>query len=211
MMRLRSSALQGWPRWWASVIAIATVCLAVLPRVLRASDKSVPFVPAGLEVPAGHKLFLVGHAVGTQNFLCQRSPEGEIAWAAVGPQATLFNVRDGQVITHFLSLNPEDGVARATWQHSRDTSAAWAKMIETSSDPDFVAAGAIPWLLLEKVGTAPGPKGGDRLTETTHIQRINTTGGRTPETGCADDADLTKREFVAYTADYYFYRADRRR
>jgi len=69
-----------------------------------------------------------------------------------GPQATLFNEHGQQVITHFLSPNPDEaGTARATWQHSRDTSAVWARAIASSSDPAFVAPGAIPWLLLELV------------------------------------------------------------
>ena len=40
-------------------------------------------------------------------------------WVFVGPQATLFNDDDRQIMTHFLSPNPEEGdTARATWQHS---------------------------------------------------------------------------------------------
>ena len=57
---------------------------------------------------------------------------------------------------------------RATWQDSRNTSAVWAKAIESSSEPDFVEPGAIPWLLLEVVGSEPepdlgGPAHGDHL------------------------------------------------
>ena len=50
---------------------------------------------------------------------------------------------------------------RATWQDSRDTSAVWAKAIQTSSDPNFVKPGAIPWLLLEVVGLEHGPTWGE--------------------------------------------------
>ena len=65
---------------------------------------------------------------------------------------------------------------------------------------------AIPWLLLRTVSTTPGPDGGDRLTHTTYIQRVNTTGGLAPASGC-DAAALGAASNVPYTADYYFYKA----
>jgi hypothetical protein len=124
-----------------------------------------------------------------------------------GPQATLFKDNDQQIITHFLSPNPvEGGALRATWQHSRDTSAVWARAIRTSSDPEFVAPGAIPWLLLEFVGTQEGPTGGQKLTVTTFIHRVNTAGGIAPATGCAVSTDIGSRVFVPYEADYFFYK-----
>jgi Protein of unknown function (DUF3455) len=120
----------------------------------------------------------------------------------------LFNDKDRQIITHFLSPNPdESGMARATWQHSRDTSTVWAMAIASSSDLNFVESGAIPWLLLQVVGAEPGPTGGDKLTGTTFIQRLNTSGGIAPSTGCAQSTDVGKKAFVPYTADYFFYKA----
>ena len=77
----------------------------------------------------------------------------------------------------------------------------------SSSDPAFVAPGAIPWLLLQVVGAQDGPTGGDKLSETTFIQRLNTSGGIAPSTGCAMATDVGKRAFVPYTADYFFYKA----
>jgi hypothetical protein len=75
-------------------------------------------VPAGLEVPAGNRAFREGDAIGTQDYICL--PSG---WTIFGPQATLFNERDKQIITHFLSPNPfENGTPRVTWQDSEDTS-----------------------------------------------------------------------------------------
>jgi hypothetical protein len=125
-----------------------------------------------------------------------------------GPQATLFNDDARQIITHFLSPNPDEGgTARATWQHSRDTSAVWAQRIAFSSDPDFVEPGAIPWFLLQVVGAERGPTGGQRLAETTYIQRVYTTGGLEPSTGCAQAEDVGQRALVPYTADYLFYKA----
>jgi hypothetical protein len=196
--------------WTTFMAVLVSACLVLQPQWLYANDITSPPVPTNLEVLAGNKPFLLGHATGTQNYICL--PEGTgFAWVFVGPQATLFNDNETQIITHFLSPNPdEDGVARATWQHSRDTSTVWAKMIEFSSDPDFVEPGAIPWLLLHVVGADVGPIGGHRLTETTYIQRVHTSGGVVPTTGCAQASDVRMRAFVPYTADYVFYKAPRR-
>ena len=176
--------------------------------IAQAGDITPPAVPAALEVTDGSRPYLVAHAVGTQNQVCLPRASGPgLAWTFFGPQATLFDDASGQLITHFLSANPsEGGTARPVWQHSRDSGAVWAQAIASSSDPDFVAPGAIPWLLLRVVGAEGGPTGGDRVTETTFIQRVNTSGGVTPAGDCpAVGAKL----FVPYTADYVFYRARR--
>jgi len=121
-----------------------------------------PPVPSNLVVDAGHTAYLLAHARGTQNYVCV--PNGTAySWTLYGPQATLFDDNYIQQITHFLSANPdENGVLRATWQHSSDTSSAWAAAIpgRSSIDPAYVAPGAIPWLLLEAKGARLGPTGG---------------------------------------------------
>jgi hypothetical protein len=164
-------------------------------------------VPSNIQVPAGNKAFLEGHAVGTQDYICLPSGSG-FAWTFFGPQATLFKDNTKQIITHFLSPNPdESGTPRATWQHSQDTSTVWAAATASSSDPNFVAAGAIPWLRLQVVGDQSWPTGGDKLSKTTFIQRLNTSGGVAPLTGCALATDVGAKALVPYTADYFFYKA----
>jgi hypothetical protein len=124
------------------VLAVAFTVSLLQP--VYAADIVPPPVPPNLQVPAGNKAFREGHAVGTQNYICLPS-DSSVAWTFFGPQATLFNDKDRQIITHFLSPNPdESGMARATWQHSRDTSTVWAMAIASSSDPNFVESGAIP-------------------------------------------------------------------
>jgi hypothetical protein len=81
-----------------------------------------------------------------------------------------------------------------------DTSAVWANPIANSADA--AEHGAIPWLLLQVVGSQKGPAGGSALSETTYIQRVNTTGGIMPTGACTVGA----RSFVPYTADYVFFR-----
>ena len=192
----------------ACAIALAVAFAASRQQPTRAAEAPPPPVPAAIEVPAGNKLFLVGHATGTQNYVCLPSGTG-VKYTLFTPQATLFS--DGkQATTHFFSPNPaEGGTIRATWQHSRDTSTVWAQVEpgHMSSDPAYVAPGAIPWLLLTKAGTQAGPDGGDMLTATTYIQRLNTTGGVAPATGCSSSTDIGNKAFVPYTADYYFYKA----
>jgi len=197
-------ALRGTRRIaWGTALAVAlTVALAQPAHAKRVTP---PPVPGELEVDAGSKAFLVGHASGTQNYVCLPLGNG-YAWNLFTPEATLFNHHGKQLTTHFFSPNPvENGIVRAAWQHSRDTSSVWGQVVAFSSNADFVAPGAIPWLLIKVVGTEPGPTGGDAMGRTTQIQRLNTTGGVAPSTGCAASTDVGSRVFVPYTADYYFY------
>ena len=175
---------------------------------------TVPPVPSDLQPDAGNVAFLEGHATGTQNYVCLPSPSG-FAWTFFAPQATLFqNIRwfprdiKQQIVTHFLSPNPsENGLSRVTWQSSFDTSAVWAKIKTPSTDPAFVAAGAIPWLLLDVVGAQRGPTEGALLTPALQIHRINTHGGVAPSAGCSESANVGATALVPYTADYFFYKA----
>ena len=190
----------------AGVAAAAFTVLSLQPA--HADTVTPPPVPTNIEVPAGNEAFLVGYAVGTQNYICLPSGSS-FAWRLFTPQATLFSDNDKQVITHFFSPNPSEGdTIRATWQDSRDTSTVWARAVPNgaSTDPAFVAPGAIPWLLLGEVGTRDGPKGGDTLTATTYIQRLNTSGGVAPSTGCASSTDVGNQAYVPYAADYFFYK-----
>jgi Protein of unknown function (DUF3455) len=190
----------------ACATALAVAFMVSLPQPTHADHVTPPPVPPNIQVPAGNKAFLEGHAVGTQDYICLPSGS-DFAWTFFGPQATLFNDDDKQVvITHFLSPNPfEGGTPRATWQHSQDTSTVWAKAIASYSNPGFVARGDIPLVLLQVVGAQP--TGGVTLSGTTFIQRLNTSGGAAPSTDCASSADVGKQAFVPYTADYFFYKA----
>ena len=187
------------------LIACATA-LAVAFRVSLPQPAHADPVPDNIQVAAGNTAFLEGHAVGTQNYICLPSGAG-FAWTFFGPQAALFDDDDEQVITHFLSPNPDEGdTPRATWQHSQDTSTVWAMAIASYSTPGFNARGDIPWLLLQVVGAQDGPTSGHTLTVTTFIQRLNTSGGVAPSTGCTRSTDVGKRALVPYTADYFFYK-----
>ena len=185
-----------------------------------------PPVPANIRIDAANKAFLVGHALGTQNYSClpagvDAAGNPRFAWTLFTPQATLFAHNSKEITTHYFSANPyepspgpfSDGPIRATWQHSKDTSTVWGKVVpgDSSSDAAYVAPGAIPWLRVTVVGAEHGPTGGDTLSSTTYIQRVNTSGGVAPPTGCASSSDVGKQAFVPYAADYYFYEKAKRR
>lgn len=189
----------------ATSLGVAAIAfwLALAPA---ASATAPPPVPDSLRPDAGTVAFLVGHAVGTQDYVCLPSGLG-FAWSLVTPQATLFDDAGRQIVTHFASPNPiEDGLIRPSWQHSRDSSSVWVRLVAQSSDPAYVAPGALPWFLLQVVGASDGPTGGKALSATTQIQRVATAGGVAPATGCTDATHVGTRAFVPYAADYFFYR-----
>jgi len=200
--------------------AVAVAFTVLLPQPGHADNVTPPPVPANIQVSAGNKAFLVGHAVGTQNYICRPSSTSisGVAFTLFTPRATLFTDNNKEVTTHFFSPNPFEsnadptvvaaGMIRAAWQHSHDTSTVWGevKLGHSSSDSAFVATGAIPWLLITVVGAQDGPTGSGKLMGTTFIQRLNTSGGVAPPIGCASLSDLGNKAFVPYTADYFFYR-----
>jgi Protein of unknown function (DUF3455) len=190
----------------ACITVLGTVFTLAVPAAAHAQVVTPP-VPAGLEVPAGNVPFLLGRGVGTQNYECQPANTiGQVAWILFTPQATLFSDSGEQLTTHFFSPNPDEAgvLGRVAWQDSQDTSTVWARAIAIVDDP--TGSGAIPWVKLEAVGKRPGPTGGNTLTVTTFIQRLNTVGGSAPPTGCDLPTDIGRKAFVPYTADYFFYR-----
>jgi hypothetical protein len=207
-------SLAGMVLAWVASAAF----LAWSAQPAYADNITPPAVPANLEVPAGHKVFLVGHAVGTQNYICLPTATG-VGFALFTPQATLYGDNGKQVTTHFFGPNPFEAntnpkvlgehMIRAAWQDSKDTSTVWG-MVQpghSSTDPAYVEPGAIAWLLVTIVGAQDGPNGGDRLSGATYIQRLNTHGGAAPSTGCASPGDLGNQAHVPYTTDYYFYKS----
>src|SRR5882672_3560870 len=198
--------------------AFGTVTHAAAQRV------TPPPTPTAITPPEGNTAFLLGHAVGTQGYVCLPKGTGA-SWTVNGarPEATLFGSffgRDVQIITHFLSpdTNPNQFAPNPvpfgspTWQSSLDSSRVWGQTthsIAAGSDPSCPNAGSIACLLLQVIGSEQGPAGGKLLTKTTFIQRLNTNGGSAPATGCLVTADVGNQALVPYTADYFFSRAER--
>ena len=174
----------------ARTLTAALAMLALMPGLAHAAKPSPPNVPTTIQVPAGNVPFLMGHATGMQNYACQQSSTG-YAWTLVAPSATLVDDKGSQIMTHF---------GGPTWQ-AKDGSKVVGARVDGTPSP----TGAIPWLLLRATSTPAGSDGGDRLMGTTFIQRVNTTGGVAPTSGCGA-GNVGAPLSVPYTSDYYFYR-----
>jgi hypothetical protein len=178
------------------IAAVVTVAAAGgLVQSAQAAAPHEPVVPKAIKVPAGNKLFLVGHAVGVQIYSCSGSSSG-FGWTFVAPRADLFNDRGKLIVTHF---------GGPTWQ-SRDGS----KVVGAVAESVTVDRKAIPWLLLSAASTAPGREG-DQLAHTTYIQRIATKDGLAPSAADCNKETLGSRFESAYTADYHFYKRSHHR
>jgi hypothetical protein len=224
--RWGGTATQNILRGILAALAALAVCGMAYSRAKAQDNKEEvrsPITPAVITPPAGNSAFLVGHAVGTQGYVCLPTGTGA-SWTVNGarPEATLFTRIFGeavQIITHFLSPNTNpNGFAptpipfgNVTWQSSHDSSKVWGQPIHAitaGSDPSCPNAGSITCLLLQVIGSEQGPDGGKLLTKTTFIQRLNTNGGSAPATGCVVPGDVGKQALVPYTADYFFFRAE---
>ena len=208
------------------VAALALGCtFGVVPHA-AAQTVTPPATPTAITPPEGNSAFLVGHAFGSQGYVCLPASAGGTSWTInpARPEATLFTDIFGQpfqIITHFLSIdaNPNENAPKpvsvggnATWQSSLDTSRVWAVVftklgggsIVAGTDPSCPYSGSIPCLLLQSIGNQKGPTGGRLLADVTFVQRLNTRGGAAPTTACT----VGQTQLVPYTADYYFYHAD---
>ena len=197
-----------WVRLVACIGALGTAFTIALPHVAHAQSLTPPSVPDRLQPPEGNEVFLIGHAFGTQDYVCAASGAG-VAFVLTTPEAVLFDNPSRRVVNHFFSPNPvEGGTIRATWQSTRDSSVFWGSATQTATsltDPDFVAPDAIAWLLLGRVGVLDGVGGGNTLSVATFVQRVNTVGGLAPSTGCTSQGDIGRTAFVPYEADYVFF------
>ena len=184
---------------------------------------TAPATAAAIIPPPGNSVFLMGHAVGTQGYVCLPTSTGA-SWTIYGsrPEATLFSTTAGhdvQIISHFLSpdSSPNEFAPKpvpfgsATWQSSVDSSKVWAQSLHSiaaGSDASCPNTGAISCLLLQSTGSEAGPAGGKIMTGTSFIRRLNTQGGSARATGCPAATDVGKLALVPYTADYHIFRAD---
>lgn len=206
---------------FAAVLMLA--CTVATATGATAQSVTPPPTPTEITPPAGNSPFLVGHAQGSQGYVCLPTSNGGTSWTVnpARPEATLFSDvfgQDFQIITHFASFdtnpnqfapNPLPLGGNATWQSSFDSSKVWA--VATGNIPagsDLAScpnSGSIACLLLQSIGNQKGPTGGRLLNNVTFIQRLNTNGGSAPTSACT----VGQTQLQPYTADYYFFRADK--
>ncbi len=143
--------------------------------------------PASLAPAADQDLLFTLDATGTQNYTCTAS-----GWSFVGPDADLYLPHEVEAIVghHFA------GATGPTWEYEDGSSVIGKKAAGKTVDPS-----AIPWLLLVAIGHDDVD---GRMTDVTSVQRLSTSGGNAPATGC-DVNHIGATVDVPYTATYYFY------
>jgi tetratricopeptide (TPR) repeat protein len=124
---------------------------------------------------------LHARASGDQIYTCDGSE-----WALSGPDAKLFDEAGNQVGSHF---------AGPTWQWMDGSQVKGKPVANITLDAE-----SIPWLLL----TATDHAGDGAMKNVSSIQRLRTSGGKAPASGCGA-AHKEEKTRVHYTADYYFY------
>jgi len=168
-----------------------TLCFAALSLVACAEDPTpltAPNVPPELQVSDSEQVAFMAHGKGDQIYVCVNNANGEqFGWTLRAPEAKLTDNAGKEVGQHYIG---------PTWKWA-DGSHTKGKVITSSRSPDPTA---ISWLLLASFDHSDE----GTLSHITSIQRINTKGGRAPNTGC-DGSHLNTEVRVPYSADYYFY------
>jgi hypothetical protein len=145
-------------------------------------------VPAALDPPAQATLALAFAATGTQDYVCSAGKDRAApSWTLEGPHA-LLTVGHEVLGIHY---------AGPIWQALDGSLVKGAKLAAADAPKPKSAA----WLLMSAT-----PSGEGAFGAITHIQRLETSGGAAPATGC-DAAHVGAKVLVPYKTNYYFYRA----
>jgi hypothetical protein len=166
-------------------LVAATAVLSLVAQVALAGPPSPTGVPDQIQPGDGNKVFLIGQGVGVQIYTCNGS-----VWSSAVPRADLFDDNGKLIIKHF---------AGPSWQ-AADGSKAVGTVVDKVT-PDLTA---IPWVLLS-AKTTPGADG-DRLVDTTFIQRLDTVGGLQPPAADCNAATAGTVVESPYTAEYVFWK-----
>lgn len=183
-MRITSSLL--------ALAAVASLSACAGMNTMHAAPFSQADLPAAVQVPAGHKVFLETAAAGDITYECRAKKDMPTAfeWVFVGPDAGLRDRASGQRLGRYFG-------PPATWAHLDGSSVTGTQLAVAPA-----AAGSIP-LQLVKANPAMGQ---GAFSGTSHIQRVNTQGGVAPAAVCAA-ANAGQKVVVRYSADYIFWRA----
>ncbi|MEZ5645676.1 MAG: DUF3455 domain-containing protein [Burkholderiaceae bacterium] len=151
---------------------------------------SQSMLPAGMQVPAGHRVAMETVGVGQITYECRvrQDAAGQFAWAFAGPDARLLD-RSGRQVGRYYG-------PPATWE-AADGSRVTGKQLAVSPG----GAGNIP---LQFVQADPA-MGSGAMQGVSYIQRVATQGGVAPAKPC-DAARAGSKEVVRYQADYIFWK-----
>jgi Protein of unknown function (DUF3455) len=143
-------------------------------------------VPEAINPPAEATLEFALPATGVQRYECTAKPGEAPSWQPEGPHAVL-NAGSKLAAIHF---------GGPSWQ-AVDGSLLKGARLTSAEAPDKSAS---PWLLLSGTATGEGV-----FSQVTHIQRVETVGGKAPQTGC-DAEHIGSKTLSPYKASYFFYR-----
>jgi uncharacterized protein DUF3455 len=169
------------------VNAAVAASLLALPAVAAVSEPSglSPRLRASVDEEAA--FMLTGR--GEQLFECKprATDPNAYAWAFAAPSVTLYD--GARSVGRLTSTN--------VWEATNDRTSISGTVRATQPGGD----NNLPWALFRAM-----PSGDTGLfSGVTSVQRVNTSGGIAPATGC--DATHTGTEVRApFTADYYFYK-----
>jgi hypothetical protein len=166
------------------LIVAACACLAFSSSLDTATDRELARlnVPDKLAPKGKHALFMV-RGEGVQIYSAD-DKDGKLAWVFKSPRADLLDYVTGEKVgTH---------AAGPVWIDNDGGKLKGTKV----DDADAPNADAVPWLLLD----AKAENGG-RFAHVTHVQRVDTWGGKAPATPPAKAGETRE---VRYEATYVF-------
>ncbi|WNZ22192.1 DUF3455 domain-containing protein [Leptolyngbya sp. NK1-12] len=160
-----------------------------IAQAVSPSASSLALLPSEIQAPADQQLLLTVRAEGDQIYTCQAKADvpNQFEWTLKAPEALLYDERGQEVGHHYggPSWEMKDG----------------SKIVgQLQSKVDAPEASAIPWLLLQ----VKSHEGDGVLSQVNWIQRVNTVGGKAPQTGC-NLMHQNQEIRVNYAADYYFF------
>lgn len=169
------------------LVLVATLPLAISRPADDAVQKELARlnIPAKL-VPAGKQPLFLARADGTQTYTAEEK-EGKLQWSAASiPDATLWDFQSAaKVGTH--SKGP-------TWVDN-DGSKLIGDPLTIVKEPS-ANADAVAWLLVTVKSDGKG-----RLAKVSHVQRVDTWGGKAP---AAPPTKAGETQSVHYQATYVF-------
>lgn len=134
-------------------------------------------------MPKDRQALFMARGEGVQIYVGE-AKAGKLEWALQAPEAALLDYQTGE------KFGVHSG--GPTWIDS-DGGKLTGKRVEAAEAPN---AHAVEWLLLEVKA-----EGGGRFSKVTHVQRVDTWGGRPPAVAPAKAGDKT---VVRYEATYVF-------
>jgi len=170
-----------------TIVGLAFPTVSVTNAAENNNGPELPAQCSSIQAPEGNQLAFHVYARGVQVYKWNGA-----SWDFVAPVASLFAENNffGEVGTHYMGPK---------WESKSGSKVEARRVLGTGCTPDPTA---IAWLLLSKYETS----GAGIFASTTYIQRVNTTGGITP---VVPGTTINQVMEVPYTAEYYFYRAQK--